>query len=61
MSSIDVLVTETDGLPTFELDFRYDDPQDPKEVTVFDGETDDTTTTWISAAVEDTARLDRIA
>ncbi|QCC49791.1 hypothetical protein [Halapricum salinum] len=59
MSSGDILVTETDGLPTYELDFRYDDPEDPDEVTIFDDA--DGVTTWISAAVEDTARLDRIA
>jgi len=59
MSSGSVLVTETDGLPTYDLDFRYDDPEDPDEVTIFDDAGD--VTTWISAAVEDTARLDRIA
>jgi len=59
MSSSDVLVTETDGLPTYNLDFRYDDPESPDEVTIFDDADD--VTTWITAAVEDTARLDRIA
>ena len=55
------IVTETDGLPTFELGYRFDDEDDPSEVTIFDTERGDTTTTWISASVEDAVRLDKIS
>jgi hypothetical protein len=59
--SADDIVTETDGLPTFELGYRFDDEDDPSEVTIFDTERGDTTTTWISASVEDAVRLDKIS
>jgi hypothetical protein len=61
MMSVDNLVTETDGLPTFDLRYRYDDEADPETVTVYDTETSDVTTNWISAAVDDTVSLDEIA
>jgi hypothetical protein len=61
MSTGDMLVTATDGLPTYDLDFRFDAPDDPEEVTVFDGEGDDHTTAWVSASIEDSVRLDEIA
>lgn len=59
MSPGDILVTATDGLPRYELEFRFDDPADPEEVTVFDD--GDVTTAWITARVEDAASLDEVA
>lgn len=47
-----------DGLPTFELGYRYDDVSDPAEVTVYEADSEDVTTAWITASVEDAVRLD---
>lgn len=53
-------VTETDGWPVFDLGFRYDERDDPSEVTVYDTGAEDITTSWITASVEDTVALDRL-
>lgn len=61
MSVGHTLVTETDGLPTFDLEFKYDDHDEPGAVTVFDSDAEEITTAWISAAVDDAVSLDQIA
>jgi hypothetical protein len=40
--------------PTFDLDYRFDDPDDPTEVTVFSGQDDaDIMTEWITVDATD--------
>lgn len=58
----DVPQTRTSALdeqPTFDLDCRYDDPDDPAEVTIFDAE-DDTLTAWLTIDENSAVSLDRI-
>jgi|AntRauTorcE11898_2_1112593.scaffolds.fasta_scaffold14725_3 hypothetical protein len=59
--SVTEVVTETGGLPTFELDYRYDDPADPDEVTIYDTDAEEPTTTWVTVSIEDTVSLDTVA
>jgi predicted RNA-binding protein with PUA-like domain len=51
----------SEDLPTFDLEYYYDDADDPGKVTVFDPESDEMTTTWITVGVEDAVALDRVA
>jgi hypothetical protein len=60
LSIVDV-VTERDGLPTFELDYRYDDPENPAEVTLYEAAAEERTTTWVTASVEDAISVDSVA
>jgi hypothetical protein len=42
-----------DAFPEFDLAYLFDDPDDPREVTVFsDAAGDDITTTWITIDAE---------
>lgn len=53
--------TEPDALPTFELACRVDDPETPREVTVFEPGAADVTAAWISADLDHAVPLDRVA
>lgn len=49
------------SLPTFDLTFRYDDVQNPAELTVFPaGERDDGTTAWLTIDVEHAVPLETV-
>ena len=37
-----------DELPSFELDYGFDDPDEPTEVTIFAPDAELVTTTWLS-------------
>ena len=37
-----------DDLPTFELDYGFDDPNDPRELTIFAPDAESVTTSWLS-------------
>jgi hypothetical protein len=50
-----------DDPPEFDLDYRFDDPEDPGEVTVFPAREDaDITTEWITVATGDAVSLREI-
>lgn len=53
-------VSGKDDLPEFDLEYYYDDPDDPEEVTVFHPNSADMTTTWITANIDHTVPLSRI-
>jgi hypothetical protein len=57
MSTIDSKTdspTDRDDPPTFDLDYRFDDREDPDEVTVFPAREDaDVTTEWITVDTTD--------
>lgn len=61
MPRSDEAIREREELPTFELECWFDDPERPREVTVFDPLSEDRTSTWISADVSHTVPLDRVA
>lgn len=47
--------------PEYGLSCRYDDEDDPDEVTVFEGRAvGDTTTEWLTASVDDTVPLEDV-
>lgn len=48
MSSTEEPVETTSSLPVFDLDYGFDDPDDPKSVTVFAPDAEDVATTWLS-------------
>lgn len=60
MSTIDAS-RSTEDLPSFDLACHYDDTEDPAEVTVFDPDSADVTTTWLTVDAESAVPLDRIA
>jgi hypothetical protein len=50
-----------DELPEFELTYLYDDEEDPTEVTIFEGASEeDLTTRWITMDYPHTVTLDSI-
>lgn len=52
---------DADAPPEFELEYRYDDAEDPTEVTVFPGSaSDDVTTKWITIAESDALRIEDV-
>lgn len=63
MSSTDGVPTTRgpiDELPTFELDFGFDDPDDPEELTIFaPGER--VTTRWISVDARHAVPIEAVA
>lgn len=55
------LPSACDELPTFDLSFRYDDDENPSEITVFpDGAASGQTTSWLSVAIEDAIPVEEI-
>lgn len=48
-------------LPQFDLEYELDDPVEPTEVTVYEVDAADTTTSWITVAVEDVIDLVDVA
>lgn len=48
-------------LPQFGLDYEYDDPVNPSEVTVFEAAAADRTTHWITVDVDGAVDLASIA
>lgn len=48
-------------LPQFELEYELDDPVEPTEVTVYEVDAADTTTNWITVAVDDAIDLVDVA
>lgn len=48
MSSTEEAVVDAATLPTFDLDYGLDDPDDPTAVTVFDPGAEDASTTWLT-------------
>lgn len=50
-----------DSLPSFDLTFRYDDVEDPAELTVFPAaERDDGTTAWLTIDLEHAVSLETV-
>lgn len=49
------------GLPRFDLEYAFDSPHDPRQVTVFTAEADSLTTAWISADVDTAVPLEQVA
>ena len=47
-------------MPTFELEWRYDDPSDPAELTVYDPEADRLATEWVTVDRSTAVSFDRI-
>ena len=47
-----------DAYPTFDLTFRYDDVEDPVELTVFPEPSADRTTAWLTVDVDHAVPLD---
>lgn len=55
------LPSACDEFPTFELTYRYDDVDDPSEITVFPaGETRGQTTTWLTIKREDAVSVEDV-
>jgi hypothetical protein len=52
--------TDHDAWPTFELDYLYDDADDPTEVTVFVDATDALATSWLTVGVETAVPLEEV-
>lgn len=50
-----------DEFPTFDLVCLFDDPDHPREVTVFEPDAADVTATWITADAAHTVPLERSA
>lgn len=48
MSEVEAVRGGIDELPTFELDYGIDDPDDPDEVTIFEPDAESVTTSWLS-------------
>lgn len=48
MSSTEDVVVDAAALPTFDLDYGMDDPDEPTSVTVFDPDAEDASTTWLT-------------
>lgn len=59
-STPDGTVPEKGELPAFDLEFWFDDPKRPGEVTIFDPVADDTTT-WLTADASHAVPIDRVA
>ena len=50
-----------DELPRFDLEFRFDDPDDPREVTLYVDDSAHRTTSWITVSAEHCVPLDEVA
>lgn len=48
---------DRDALPEFELEYLYDDPEDPSKVTVFPTESDSPETEWVLTDYETAVSL----
>ena len=48
MSGAETAHAAIDELPTFALDYGFDDPHDPRELTIFAPDAESVTTSWIS-------------
>ena len=61
MSTTEAVRGGLDELPTFDLDFGFDDPDEPGEVTIFAPDSGAITTTWLSIDVRFAVSLDDVA
>lgn len=61
MSTAEETPSGSGSFPSFDLEYRYDDTDAPREVTVYDAGADDITTAWITAGTDHAVRLDEIA
>lgn len=52
---------EKDELPAFELDYGFDDPDDPGEVTIYAPDAETVTTSWISIEARRAVSLEDVA
>lgn len=60
-SDTTALPSACEEFPTFDLTYRYDDSDDPSEITVFPaGETRGQTTTWLTVRREDAVSLEEV-
>lgn len=50
-----------DELPTFDVEFRFDDPDDPRKVTLYLDDAEHRTTSWITVTVQHCVPLDEVA
>lgn len=61
MSSTDGAVLDAARLPTFDLAYGVDDPDEPTTVTVYDPEAEDRSTAWISVDAAHAVPLEYVA
>lgn len=61
MSAHEDTIVDAVALPTFDLDYGYDDPDDPTSVTVYAPNADDVCTTWITIDVHHAVPLEDVA
>lgn len=61
MSSAGEPVAALSSLPTFDLDYGFDDPGDPKSVTVFAPDAEDVATAWLSMDARYAVPLEDVA
>ena len=61
MSSTEEPVAAISSLPTFDLDYGFDDPDDPKWVTVFAPAAEDVATAWLTIDADHAVALEDVA
>lgn len=61
MTASEDLVIDSARLPTFELDYGFDDPDAPTAVTVFAPDADDVSTAWLSMDAGHAVPLEDVA
>lgn len=59
MSTTDVV--DTARLPSFELEYGFDDEIDPSTVTVYDPDAEDVSTTWLTIDAGHSVSLEDVA
>lgn len=50
-----------DELPTFELDYGIDGPDEPEEVTIYDPDAETVSTSWISIGAGHAVSIEDVA
>ena len=61
MSGVEAVSGAIDDLPTFELDYGIDDPDEPGEVTIFAPEAEHVTTCWLSIDARHAVSIEDVA
>lgn len=52
---------EKDDPPAFELDYGFDDPDDPGEVTIYEPDAESVTTSWITVEARYAVPIEDVA
>lgn len=61
MRSVENDVVDAVALPSFDLDYGFDDEEEPATVTVYDPDPDRITASWITMDVQWAVSLDDVA